>query len=363
MVNYLRVDTGETYTILEISGSQYSDLRSNEGQFTTTFDFPTSQPPQFYKIDINTLSVVPNDEHVIKSYFKESLSGLDMIPHVSNILNGDFTPNSTKEVVIEGNNFTPFSVVEVSGLGNFVNTVYFDSPNKLRIELTVGSTEGLYNLIVYNNDLTSDNSGFNSIKVKAKTIVDLRTINPSFLGLEMTNGIQYEQDTEKGLRFYSNTNSWNRAVLFSSYNWKRSDNITFEIVFTRVSSVIFMLGIGSTLINVDLVSSSYYKQEIGMYHQNNGATSFYGGGNVTNWVQNMGGTVNFEVDKFYKLQMENSGGFNARVSLFEVDPDDWNNSTLLYSFISTCPADDEILTPMIIPQAASGAYYITGFRY
>ena len=362
-MKYLRVDINKNYTILEISGSEYIDLSANEMQFSTNYDFPTSQPPYFYRVDPNTYEVLVNDEQTVKLINPQALTGLDMTPFIETVLNGDFTPLGNKIVTIEGLNFTPFSTVEISGEGNFVNTVYFDTPKKLRADITVGTTEDKFNLIVYNNDLQSDDSGFNSIQVKSKTVVDLRTIDPTLLGLEMTNGINYQQNSTYGMRFFSTTNSWNRGVKFGAYTWNRSDNVTFEIIFNRVSDVLFMLGIGSSSLNVNSISTAYYQQEIGMYHNNNSTTTFYGGGDVTNWSQNIGERVGFDSNKFYKLKFENSGGENALCLFSEVDPDDWDDETILHSWISTCPADDEILTPFLLPQASSGAYYITGFRF
>lgn len=362
-MKYIKVDINKNNTIIEISGSEFSMLLANERQFTTTYDFPSSQPPYFYRYDIDLSEVVVNDEKTIKLLNPKETNGLDMTPHIEKVINADFEPLSTKVITIEGINFSPFSTLEISGEGNFVNTIYFDTPKKIRAEITVGNTEGIYNLIVYNNDIQSNDSGFNSVRVKEKTTVDLRTINTNLLGLEISNNVNFEQNSTYGLRFFSNSNSWNRGVKFSSYSWNRSDNITFEIIFTRVSDVLFMLGIGSASLNVNNISTAYYKQEIGMFHSNNSATVMYGGGDVTNWSQNIGQTVNFDRNKFYKLKFGNSGGINALCSLSEIDANDWDNETLLHSWISDCPADDEILVPFIIPQASNGAYYITGFRY
>jgi hypothetical protein len=89
----------------------------------------------------------------------------------------------------------------------------------------------------------------------------------------------------------------------------------------------------------------------------------YGGGDTGNWSQNIGTTVNFDTNEYYKLKLQNSGGSGALCSISQVDPDDWDDETELHSWTSDCPADDVILVPFIIPQAASGSYYITGIRY
>lgn len=370
---YLRVNINKNNSITEISGSPFSgitkggqpfnNLESDEIQAETNYNFPTGQKPFFYRW--NGLDVEVNDEDTINSFYEKegSLSGLDLEPHIELVVGADFIPDSTKVITIKGVNFSPFSVIEVSGDENFVNTVYFDTPKQIRVEITVGNIEGLFNLIVKNDNLHSKDSGYNKLSVKSKTVIDLRTANIGDLGLEMTSGISVQQDNSKGLRFYSYTSSWNRGVKFSSYFWNRNDDITYEMIFTRTSDVNFMIGIASASLNVSNINSAYYKQEIGIYHNNNKLTSVYGGGDVSNWSQPVGTTIIFDRDKYYKIKFENSGSEGARCSVWEVDPDDWDNETEIHSWESTCPADDLILTPFLIPQASSGSYYITGFRF
>ena len=358
---YVRVDNNKNGTITDVSGVDFIDLQAHESSYLTDYDFPTGQPYIFYRWDGS--NVVVNDNEVVKTFNPEALTGLDMTPHIESVLNGDFLPNTSKDVTIEGVNFTPFSQVEITGDGNFVNTVYFDTPKKIRANISVNGIEGTYNLIVKNNDLHSEDSGYNSIHVKNKTVVDLRTADTGLLGLDMTSGVSFEQDATNGIRFYSSNNSWNRGIKFSSHSWNRSDIVTFETVFTRTADVLFMLGIGSASLDVSSISAAYYKQEIGLFHSNNQSNSLYGGGDVGNWSQNIGTNVGFELNKYYKLKLENSGGENALCSISEVDVNDWDSETVLHSWISTCTADDEVLVPFIIPQAASGAYYITGFRF
>jgi len=364
-MNYIKIDTNRNNSIINISGAEFVNLLAHEIQVETNYDFPTGQKLFFYRWNSTISEVEVNSEDTIKMFYEEngSLGGLDLEPHIENVIGGDFIPLLTKEILIEGINFSPFSQVEISGEDNFVNTIYFDSPKKIRINLTVGNNEGLFNVIIRNSDLHSQDSGYNKISIKAKNVIDLRTTPIEDLGLEMTNGINVEQDSEKGLRFYSNTSSWNRGVKFTSYFWNRNDEITFEIIFTRVNDVNFMAGIGSSSLNVNTLNSAYYKQEIGMYHNNNKLSSMYGGGDVSNWSQGVGSNVIFDRDKYYKIKLENSGNYGSRCSILEVNPNDWDDETEMHSWTSTCPADDLILVPFIIPQASSGSYYITGFRY
>lgn len=362
-MNKLKVDTNRNNTIIEISGADFLDLEPHEIQVESNHNFPTSQPLIFYRW--NGTDVEVNSEETVRLYAEEegSLLGLDLEPHIETVMGADFTPNGTKEIIVTGINFSPFSEVEITGENNFINTMYFDTPKQIRLSVTASGTEGIYNLIIKNADLHSQESGFNTISVKNKNEIDLRTTPILDMGLEMTSGINVEQDVTKGLRFTSSTSSWNRGVKFSSYFWNRNDEVTYEIIFTRTADVNFMIGIGSSSLDVSSISAAYYAQEIGMYHNNNRVTSMYGGGDVTNWSQNIGTTINFTANEYYKLKLENSGGGGATCSLWEVDPDNWDDESELYSWISDCPADDVILVPFLIPQAATGSYYITGIRY
>ena len=268
---YIKYDINKNNSIIDISGSEFIDLLSNEHQVEFNYDFPLGQKYFFYRWDDVNMEVAVNNESVIKSFFEEVgvLTGLDLEPHINNVIGGDFLPNSTKNIIIEGINFSPFSIVEISGEGNFINTMYFHSPQKIEVSITVGENEGLFNLIVKNEELHSHESGYNTIHIKSKTIIDLRIVSIDDLGLEMTKGISIDRDSEKGLRFFSRTSSWNRGVKFSSYFWNRNDNVSFEIIFTVISNVNFMVGIGSSSLDVNKLSSAYYKQEIGMFHNNN----------------------------------------------------------------------------------------------
>ena len=300
-MNYIKIDINRNNSIIEISGQEFITLNGNEIQVETNYDFPTGQKLFFYRWNEMISGVEVNSEDTIRTFYEETggLSGLDLEPHIENIIGGDFVPLLTKEILIEGINFSPFSQIEISGEDNFINTIYFDSPKKIKANITVGNNEGLFNIIVRNNDLHSQDSGYNKISIKAKNVIDLRTILIDNLGLEMTNGIKVEQDSEKGLRFYSNTSSWNRGVKFTSYFWNRNDEITFEVIFTRINDVNFMAGIGSSSLNVNTLNSAYYKQEIGMYHNNNKLSSIYGGGDVSNWSQGIGSNIIFDTNNCY----------------------------------------------------------------
>lgn len=368
-MNSLKIAGNINNTILEVSGDDFHDLKLGEFQVESDYDFPTGQPVIYYRWNGDQVSgfVEANDENTINLFRKEEgvLEGLDLEPFITTVVGGDFLPNTTKEIIINGLNFSPFTTVDISGDGNFVNTIYFDSPQQLRASVTVNGSEGLYNLIALNSELNSKESGYDRIVVKAKTSIDLRTTLVSNMGMVYTDGegITIDQDSEKGISIDARTSSWNRGVLFTSYMWNRSEEITFEVIFTKGTDVNFMVGIASASINVNTLTSAYYKQEIGMFHNNNKLTAVYGGGNVNNWSQGIGKTIIFTNDKYYKLKLENSGGNQARCSILEVNPNDWDDEVELHSWVSKCPADDELLMPFVIPQAANGTYYITGFRY
>lgn len=366
MISYIKIDTNVNNTILEYSVTPIeSDVVNGVITATTNYNFPTSQPAIFYRWNEITWQVELNNKESVDYYREQEgvLTGLDLEPHINKVYNSEFIFNQTKTIQIEGINFSPFSTVEISGQENFVNTTYFISPTQIKAEVTVGSQEGLFNIVVKNDQLHSQDSGNEEISVKLKTIVDLRTHDIALLGLEMTEGIVVTQDSEKGLRFTSDYNSWNRGVKFGSYSWNRNDDITLEVVFTRTADTLFMIGIVSTNLSVEKINSAYYKQEIGMFNNNNLFNTMYGGGDVTNWSQNIGSNIVLDKNKYYKIKFDFSGLLGYECSISEVNSNDWDEEIILYSWVSTCPADNLILTPFIIPQSSSGAYYITGFKY
>ena len=360
---YIKYDTNRNNTILEYSKTPIIDIGAGQVTGTTTYEFPTSQPAIYYRW--NGADVEGNSEDAINYYREEEgvLEGLDLEPYINSVIGGDFLPDTTKEIVILGENFSQFTTIEISGDGNFVNTTYFDTPKQLRADVTVNSVEGIYDLIAYNSELSSQSSGYGKIVIKSKTSIDFRTTPIGDLGLDMTSGISAEQDSEKGISFGASKASWNRGALLTSYFWNRADDHTFEIIFTKEEDVNFMIGIASASLDVSSINSAYYKQDIGMYHNNNKLASMYGGGDVSKWSQNIGTNIMFVSGKFYKLKLENSGSNGARCSIWEVNVDDWDDEIELHSWDSTCPADDEVLVPFVLPQASSSTYYITGIRY
>lgn len=362
---YIKVDINKNNSIIEVSGDPFTDLKAHEFEAETNYDFPTGQNLFFYRWNEVSEVVEINDEDTIQSFYEESgtLTGLDLEPYIIRVGNGEFIPNTTKKVTIEGVNFSPFSIVEVSGQENFVNTVFFKSPTKLDVEVTVGNVEGLFNLVVKNDQLNSKQSGKNFIIVKSKTIVDFRTTDYDLLGIEKTNGITITQDSLRGMKLTSTFNSWNRGVKIGAHSWNREDDITYEIIFTRISNALFMVGLASTNLDVNSINSAYYKQEIGLFHNNSMANTMYGGGDVTNWSQGIGSNILFDEKKYYKLQLDFSGADGYDCFLSEVNPNNWDEEVILHRWISNCPADDLIICPFILPQASSGDYYITGIRY
>lgn len=363
-MNYLRVDTNRNNTIIEISSGEFNDLLTHEIQAESDFDFPTSQPSIYYRW--NGAEVEINSEDTIISYFEENgtLSGLDLNPCIIKILSGTFIPNQTKEITIEGVNFSEFSSIEISGSENVINAIYFDSPIQLRVNITAGTIGGYFDLTIHNDSLNSQESGNNKIKIEIKTIVDFRTESIASLGLEMSPGVSVAQDVTRGINFTVPTSSWNRGVKFTNYPWYRSGNTTYEVVFVKTGGCSFMHGIASSLLDIsDTSSGFYYRQEIGMFNTTSAFNRMYGGGDVSNWTQTIGINATITDNVFYKLKLSNGGENGALCSIYSVDPDNWDDEVLLHSWISDCSADDEILIPFMLPYSTGGMYYLTGIKY
>jgi hypothetical protein len=360
---YIRVDTGNSYTIIEWSSDPIDNLLPNEVQATTDFNFPTGQPIFFWKYDMMLFQPVPNDQAVIDGYYNNPKLGFDLDPHIDRSENAELEPLQQKDIEIYGNNFSPFTVIEVTGEGNFVNTTEYKSPQHITANVTASPTEGLYNIIATNNELTSDESGFNEFKVKAKTTVDLRTADYGLLGIQQSAGLTITQDPIRGMRVVASSSSWNRGIKFGN-TWQRSENLTFEMVFTRTDNTLFMAGIGSEHFNVNSLSNiAYYRQEIGFYHNNNRCTSLYGGAAKGSWSQVLPTAVQFDTNTFYKLKLERAGEAGALCSFSEVDPNNWDDEEVILTWTSNCIAEGVTLAPIIVAQSTNGEYFITGYRF
>ena len=363
-MNYLKIKTSKNNTVLEVSGDPFTDLKADEMEVQSNFDFPSSQPTIFYRWD-PSIGIEINDEGIVESIQGESgtLSGLDLAPYIENVLDAETSPYSTNTITILGANFSFFSDVEITGEGNMIETVYFDNPKQLRVTVNAGPNQGKYNIIIKNDKLNSDSSGFGRFIVKNKTVVDLRTIDIGMIGLQGSHqNFKYYQDPVKGLMISPARSSWSQSIKFSNYTWSRNDNITFEGIFTRTGDATFMGGLIGNTVDIN-TSLPYYAQEIGFFHNNNSITTFYGGGSETNWSQNIGTTINTVIGKFYKLHLHKSGSAGSKICIAEVDPDDWDSERILHEWISDCPANDLILSPFIIPQSNNGKYFWTGFKY
>ncbi|WP_025741887.1 IPT/TIG domain-containing protein [Aquimarina pacifica] len=275
-------------------------------------------------------------------------SGLFLSPYITEVIRGRLPKNTTQTVTIKGHHFDPGSTVKIVEQSIEIAEVNFINPTQIDIVITSCDVEGLFTVVVCNNDLDSGDSGKDLVEVKDGVWIDLRTID---LGdselLDKTLGVFVLQDVNRGLFAGGEGSFWNRGVKFKKYTWKRSDALEFNFVFTGLGSGFSMFGIGGSHIDVSaLENQSDFKGEIQLFYDNGGAAQLYGGGQDVDWIQNIGIDLTFEDEKFYKLKFHRSGIEGSLIGIYEVAPDDFDvDIQLLYEWVSSCPSDDPILMP------------------
>lgn len=72
-MKYLKIRTSQNNTVVETSGSTFTDLRPDEIQVQSDFDFPYKQPTYFYRWDDTLSGVTVNDDETIENYHKDPI--------------------------------------------------------------------------------------------------------------------------------------------------------------------------------------------------------------------------------------------------------------------------------------------------
>ncbi len=181
------------------------------------------------------------------------------------------------------------------------------------------------NVIIVQQEIVNDTNNEINDQVAVEW-VDLRRFPIEFLGLEVTIGTEIFQNTERGLWAGGTGSFFGRGVKFGRFPWSRGSNLSFSFVFNvRSVNTSFLFGIGSEAINVNnLGSQALFAGEIQFFYDNGRFQRLIGGGGESNWEQNIGATVIFEEDNFYKVTFENSGQIASNVTITRVDQDDFN---------------------------------------
>ncbi|WP_027395147.1 hypothetical protein [Aquimarina latercula] len=287
-----------------------------------------------------------------------STSGL--APFISEVCGARMRIKGIRKVQIKGYHFTPNVTIDTGAeidssefrrtgsLVVVISQVKFINPTLLEAVVFGGDTEGKFNLIVRNGNLNSGGTGNETIVVINPVWIDLRRISVTDLGLQISPGVIVNRNLEKGLWGINRSATFESAIKFTKFTWKRCDNLDFSIVFT-LSDIegVSLFGIGSLGIEVgNLGSEPLFEAESHLFVINGTTNQMYGGGSrYRRWTQQIGKTVSFEVSKFYRLNYKflTSG---ILMTIAKVDPENFDKIVeVQHQWFSDSPSDSAALLP------------------
>ena len=255
-----------------------------------------------------------------------SVTGTDWITNSSNPIPAIFSgatsmnPSSTSTITISGENFTPTTTVSIPGFDGTVNSITINSSSELEVNITSGTTETTYNIIISNNGVLNTEwagNGVGLLTVATSTWVDLRAGGATFTdGNGAGNDIRYRSGMSMARdangMYFTGSSPWSSWVKFESLGWTRGTNKTLQWIFTRPDSAM-MIGIGSTTTD-ETSTAQYYQGEIEAYfNSSTNFSSFYGRSTNQSVNYNISGGSNI-----FKLVFENDGGASSTYTLYEL---------------------------------------------
>ena len=268
--------------------------------------------------------------------------------------------------MINGYHFDKKSEVLLSSPDISIDKVTFVDPTQIVVDITASNEEGDFDIIIKNKKLDSGKTGEGKIKITAASSwIDLRTIPISSLGIEKTNGLEIQQDANRGLYYTGNQGAYfGRGIKFTAFPWKRSEEKTFSFVVTIAIKTTFMFEIGDPSIDVNnMRNNPLFLGQIQPLSDNGRLRQIYGGGGKTTWVQELNQSINFQNDQFYKFVIDKSGKNGSLFQIFRVNADNFDNhlATVFTNTITNSPSDAEDLIPFWNAVNYSQAF-ITAFK-
>ncbi len=279
---------------------------------------------------------------------QESKTGFHLAPFVKEVIRGRLPIHTTQTIILKGYHFDPKTNIALSDVTDAViRKISFIDPATIEVVITSGRQLGRIPITVKNNGL-EQTSPVQFVTVYDPSWVDLRNTPLDSLGIQATEGVILTQNNERGIFATGAGRPWDRGVKFTKHSWKRIEELEFSMVFVITEKEGFSkFGIGGSNINVNqLDNESTIKAETQMSYANGFCRLFQGGGLESPWGQEIGVSVAFEVDTFYKVKFHRSGINGTLMSISEVDRDNFNiEIRQLHLWTSDCPANDPILMP------------------
>lgn len=293
------------------------------------------------------------------------------IPFISSGANS-MNPSTTVNMTISGENFTPTTTVSIPGFDGTINSTTVNSSSELVVNITAGTTETTYDIVVSNGGVLNTiwtGNGENLLTVATSTWKDLRLGGDTFTdGNGAGNDIRYRSGMgltrDANGMYFTGSNPWGSWVKFESLGWTRGTNKILQWIFTNPTSSM-MIGIGSDATN-ETSSAQYGQAEVEVYFQNSTTMyGLYGNNGSPGSIGNQSNSTTIPSGAVFKIKFTNDGTAGSSVvTLYRIpsaSPADWDDeSTVLKTFTvggSLNPNETNIM-PFIIPRSGGSQRFI-----
>ena len=259
---------------------------------------------------------------------------------ITSITPNRFNHNSTEDVNINGSYFT----VENGNitLPNYtINSFNIVSANLIEANITSNSTDGFFDLTVFN--ISGNSTLTNAVETKLSTWVDLRLGGDTFThGNSAGNDIRYRSGMllvrdSNGISF-TGANPWQSWVKLEYLKWTRGQNKTLQWIFSKPTSNM-MIGIGSDATNEN-DNAQYQQAEIEAYFNNTDSFwGVYGNSGTVGLAGNQNNSASIATGNTFKIKITNDGGVGGTFTLYRVqspNPSDWDDETDIITSFTTC---------------------------
>lgn len=271
--------------------------------------------------------------------------------------------SQTKDLILNGYNFSDSVHVLLSGTGNTINSTTFINTNQISVNITAGSVADTFDIVVLNS------CGTDTIKdgfiVVASAWKDLRNGGDAFTtgngaGNDIRHRVGITVNRNANGMYFTGVNPWQSWVKFEACQFSRGTGTTIEWIFRHDGA--FMVGISG--LSTDETSGSQWQQGAVMAYFNNATNlwGFYGSSptNGTTWT--MAGATGVTNGAIHKLRIENDGSNGSTMTLFRLpsaNPADWDDvSTVVGTFTSTNGNTQTPLVPFIVPRSSANNYFV-----
>ena len=282
-------------------------------------------------------------------------------PYLSKIKPAKMLTGTSRRVTVEGSFFTPNMSVEIEQ--GSIDSVEFESDNRLTIAVTASSVAGGCDLVFDNGSKTTFEDAIEFFDVPELT-VDLRSGGTEFSSeaIEMRSNMSFER-TADGLIF-TGENPWASWVRMVGDNnawvWSRNQKKTLSWIFQNSNSC----GVGIGSFNNNAISSQqYYEAEIISFVNGNSISSLFGNNGTpgNRKIQSFSAEKSAEdtLKAVFTNNGENGGTFKV-YRLYSPKFADWFVGDRLLGEITIdgIGSDEQGIMPFIIPRSGTVSKFL-----